>query len=268
LNDLTVAEVINIVKNKTEYDEITLTCMGVPLPPNKTLEELEVRSGYFFRIDPDWESRMIAVEERARGLAKSSPIRPFLPGLFSMLREHEDGLKFTEDLLKRAKKIHLSASDVGQQKVLEIFGIALDRAVFTTPRVDHTVPDRTLTNLQDLLKAGYDNTNESYARLRMYTLMVPALIQARENAGIPYRPSPSFRSRLSADGTVTPVKRKRAHDSPRKDLKMFSEYELRTEIDDPELDMTYVLTGRADWAAGQWTRMLRLGLDLCRSQEA
>ncbi|OKL61407.1 hypothetical protein UA08_03298 [Talaromyces atroroseus] len=240
LNSLTIGELITIVKNKTEHYDIILTCAGAPLPPGKSLEELDIRSGYVFGIESDWESRVKAIEEKAKGLAKSStlPLRFLLPARCSMIRGVETGpIQLAEHLLKEIQKVHLNASDISQKRVLGIFSIGVSRELFT-------VPERTLENFQDLLKAGYDENNEPYSRLRIDILMIPAMIQIRQNSGIPYQSSDLIQSK----------KRKRGQNTPRKDLKMFFEYELQTEITDPETNTTYVLTGRADWAAGHSER--------------
>lgn len=80
--------------------------------------------------------------------------------------------------------------------------------------------------------------------------MIPALVQARRNAKVPLRLSTKSPRKKHCPGFKTPKRRNSDAEDPRRDLQMFHEYDLWTEIQHPVSGIPYVFTGRADWAAG------------------
>ncbi|OXV06239.1 hypothetical protein Egran_05993, partial [Elaphomyces granulatus] len=159
-------------------------------------------------------------------------------------------LDLAELLLGDPTTIHRVAGEADKEELLEVFnleeattGLALDSVS------QYPVPDQVFKNIEALEAAGYDQTNEAYCRLRAEFIMIPALGQARRNLNVDVK-------RGSPKKLKTPKKQTRDPKSPRRDLKMFHEYDLRTAINHPITGVRYIFTGRADWAAGHTGRGL------------
>jgi hypothetical protein len=86
--------------------------------------------------------------------------------------------------------------------------------------------------------------------------MIPALGQARRNLNVDVKSG-------SPKKLKTPKKQSRDPESPRRDLKMFHQYDLRTAINHPITRERYIFTGRADWAAGHSGRGLSDSISVC-----
>ncbi|OXV07293.1 hypothetical protein Egran_04942, partial [Elaphomyces granulatus] len=167
-------------------------------------------------------------------------------------------LDLAELLLGDPTTIHRVAGEADKEEVLEVFNLeeATTCLAFKDSVSQYPVPDQVFKNIEALEAAGYDKTNEAYCRLRAEFIMIPALGQARRNLNVDVKSG-------SPKKLKTPKKQSRDPESPRRDLKMFHEYDLRTAINHPITGERYIFTGRADWAAGHSGRGLSDSILVC-----
>jgi hypothetical protein len=96
--------------------------------------------------------------------------------------------------------------------------------------------------MQELQDAGYDTDSETTSRLAAEYVIVPAIALARKLTN-----TVSSAKRVSLSAPATP--RRSDGDSP-KPLNIYPEFDLRATVEDKSTGVTYMVTGRADWAAG------------------
>lgn len=251
-DSLTGAQLIELVKSETGDQKIILTCMGARLPSDKSLGELDVRSGYVFKVDIDTAHQVTKIRQKATTTPKTAKFsRGYIIEQICRLAESQlaTPLDLAKFLLGESNKVYRVAGEAGKDEILNIFN--LEEAAIPLRLKDdtspHSIPDEILKNFRVLEDAGYDWNNEQYCRLRAEFVMIPALVQARRNANVALRSSPRGAPKKKHPASM---RRDTDAEAPRQDLKMFHEYDLRAEINHPVSGVPYVFTGRADWAAG------------------
>jgi hypothetical protein len=114
----------------------------------------------------------------------------------------------------------------------------------------------TVQMIQEFEIANYDMDNEAACRTRAEYLIVPAIAQARRNAPMKRQRTDSGyttpSSPSSPSGLQTPRKSKDEYQP--QELVISPEMELKVELSHPITKKPYVVTGKADWAAGYDTR--------------
>jgi hypothetical protein len=103
-------------------------------------------------------------------------------------------------------------------------------------------------NFAELEAAGYDMENEAACRIRAEYLMVPAIAQARREV--------SGANKLRTDGRPNPPTMPKQNFTEHRPelLVIYPEMNLKAELKHPNSGQRYVVTGRADWAAGYGKR--------------
>lgn len=216
--------------------------MGVRLPETKTLRELDVRSGYVFNVDVDTTNQIAALRQKASTIPKNAKFsRGWVIEQICRLAECEIAtpLDLAELLLGDPTTIHRVAGEADKEEVLEVFN--LEEAITCLALKDsvsqYPVPDQVFKNIEALEAAGYDKTNEAYCRLGAEFIMIPALGQARRNLNVDVKTG-------SPKKLKAPKKQSRDPESPRRDLKMFREYDLRTAINQSPVNDIYSQAAR------------------------
>lgn len=251
----TVEQLIESITSNTGEQKVRLTCEGARLPFGKTLKELDVRSGFVLKVEIDTANRVTEIRQKAATLPKTAKFnRAFVIEHLCRLAESHltTPLDLAMLLLGDSNKVYRVASETNRDEILSIFNLEKAESLLRLKdaQLIHPVPKEILKNFASLADAGFDWDNEQYCRLRADFLMIPALVQARCNAKVPLRSSTKGPYKKHCPGSKTPKRRNSDAGDPRRDLQMFHEYDLRTEIQHPVSGIPYVFTGRADWAAG------------------
>ncbi|KAK9235218.1 hypothetical protein V1525DRAFT_410607 [Lipomyces kononenkoae] len=254
-DSLTGAQLVELVKSEAGGQKIILTCMGARLHPDKTLRELDVRSGYVFKVDLDSAHQITKIRQTAATIPKTAKFgRGYIIEQICRLAESQIAtpLDLARFLLGESNKVYRVAGEAGKDEILNIFNLE-EAAVPLRLKDDtslHSIPDEILKNFKALEGAGYDRNNEQYCRLRAEFIMIPALVQARRSANVPLRSSTRRAPKRKRPTSITATIGDTDTEAPRQDLKMFQEYDLRAEVNHPVSGVPYVFSGRADWAAG------------------
>ncbi|TQB69555.1 hypothetical protein MPDQ_001684 [Monascus purpureus] len=71
-DSLTGAQLIELIKSETGSQKIIFTCMGSRLSSDKSLRELDVRSGYVFKVDIDSAHQVTEIRQKAAVIPKAA----------------------------------------------------------------------------------------------------------------------------------------------------------------------------------------------------
>lgn len=230
-DSLTGAQLIELIKSETGGQKIILTCTGARLPSDKSLRELDVRSGCVFKVDIDLAHQVTEIRQKAATIPKTAKFkRGYIIEQICRLAESQIAtpLDLARFLLGESNKVYRVAGEAGKDEILNIFN--LEEAAIPLRLKDdtslHSIPEEILKNFEVLENAGYDWNNEQYCRLRAEFVMMPALVQARRNANIPLRSSTRGALKKKHPASMTPIRHDTDAEVPRQDLKMFHEYDL------------------------------------------